>query len=66
VSSTLRNDTRRAVFLADLAVAWDARPELTFGELLASALDSLMLQRLGEWPDSQVIDAVKRYVKGPG
>lgn len=38
MTSTLRNDTSRAVFLSRLGGAWDKEPSLTFLQLLASAL----------------------------
>lgn len=39
MGSTLRNDTSKAIFLERLARARDKRPDLTFGQLLAGALE---------------------------
>jgi len=41
MGSTLRNDTRAAVFLERLAKAWDKRGDLTFGQLLYEALGDM-------------------------
>ncbi len=38
MGSTLRNDTRAAIFLERIAKAWDKRHDLSFGQLLYEAL----------------------------
>jgi hypothetical protein len=59
MSSTLRNDTRRALALARIATAGDKRPDLSLGELIASSLDVTKLARMG---DTEIAEAVERFV----
>jgi hypothetical protein len=65
MGSTLRNDNRHAIFLADIAKEWDKRPVLTFGELLAASLDPFLLAHIGQLTDTQIVEAVRRYTSGP-
>ena len=65
MGSTARNDNRRAIFLADIAREWDKAPVLTFGELLAASLDSFLLAHIGQLTDTQIVEAVRRFVSGP-
>lgn len=62
MGSTLRNDTRKALFLERLARAWDKRPDLHFGELLRNALASGPPLLLHERTDTEIVEAVERYV----
>ena len=65
MATTQRNDTKRAVFFADLMREWDKRPELSFGELMAGSLDSFVLARIGQLADAQIVEAVRRFTSGP-
>jgi hypothetical protein len=71
VGSTARTDVSRANTLARIAVAWDKRPSLSFGELLARSLAHSTLARVGEpaafdrleaFDDSYLAEAVERFV----
>jgi len=63
VGSTLRNDTHRAVFLADLAKLWDERPDLEFGELMGLALTHEERIGVARMPHAAILAAVKRAVE---
>jgi hypothetical protein len=62
-TSTTRLSTHRATILARLAAAWDKRPDLTLGELLAKATgqqdDDGPMYRLG---DVKLAEEIERFV----
>jgi hypothetical protein len=60
MTSTLRNDTRRALALERLAKAGDKRADLTLGQLLAGALDGG--PDLRTLSDTELVEAVERFV----
>ena len=72
MSSTARGEFSRANTLARIAIAWDKRPDLTFGELIARALAFSTLAKVGDTPetfarleafdDGYLADAVERFV----
>lgn len=57
--STLRNDTRRALTLERIAKAWDKRPDLSLGELLAGAMDDRALALMS---DTEIVEGIERFV----
>lgn len=65
MGSTARNDNRHAIFLADIAKEWDKCLVLSFGELLAKALDPFLLTQIGQLTDTQIVEAVRRFASGP-
>lgn len=71
MGSTARTENHRGLVLARLAVAWDKRPSLSLGELLARALASSTLAsldgaeglaRLEAFDDGYLAEVVERYV----
>lgn len=62
MGSTLRNDTRRALFLERLAKSWDKRGDLSFGELLAASLPPPVLSHIVQLDDVAIAEAVERFV----
>ena len=63
MGSTLRNDTHRAVFLAEIAKAWDRRPDLSFGELLGLSFTYEERERIAQIIDATFIASIKRAVE---
>jgi hypothetical protein len=72
MGSTLKVDTRRAMYLERIGRTWDKRPDLTFGELLAGGLDILlddglegehMLLRVKVAADHEIARAIERFVR---
>ncbi len=63
MGSTLRNDTRRAVFLADLAKAWDRRPDLSFGELLGLGLTYEEREHVAQLDNGSILTAIDRATR---
>lgn len=59
MGSTQRHNTARALFLERLAKAWDKRPDLTFGELIAASVDDAAI---GIMSDVEVATAIERFV----
>ncbi len=62
MGSTQRNDTTLGVLLWRLAKAGDKVPELSFGQLLTLALTEGQLANLAHLADSEIGDAVDRFV----
>jgi hypothetical protein len=69
--STSRTEVKRANLLARIAVAWDKRPELSFGELIARSLAHSTLAQIGTpetfarleaFDDGYLAEAVERFV----
>ena len=60
MGSTARNDFRPAMFLERIARAWDKRRDLTFGALLAGALDGSPSPR--DLLDEEIALAIERFV----
>lgn len=63
MGSTLRNDTRHAVFLADLAKAWDRRADLSFCELLGLALTHEERAAIARMGDAVLLAAIERATR---
>ncbi len=49
----------RAVFLGRIAESWEKRPDLSFGELLAAAIDD---SALGIMSDAEIAHAIERFL----
>lgn len=71
MGSTARTEVSRATMLARIAVAWDKRPSLSLGELLARSLAHSTLAKVGEpeafarleaFDDAYLAEAVERFV----
>ncbi len=63
MGSTLRIETVRANFLADVAKAWDGRPDLTFGELLALALTYDERADIRQLGNDAIVEAIARATR---
>lgn len=66
-ASSIRFDPAKAVLLQRLLKAWEKRPELSLGQLLAggvmvAAPDRLALAHLLRIGDTELAEAVERFV----
>jgi hypothetical protein len=66
MASSTRIDVYRANYLGRLARSWEKCKDLTFGEMIAAALDD---RALGLMSDVEIAEAVERFAllehKGP-
>lgn len=65
--SSMTIDVRKALMLERLLKAWEKRPELGLGQLLAGALtsaapESFVLAHLLRVSDSELAEAVEKFV----
>jgi len=59
MSVTQPNEVHRALLLGRIAKAWDKRPDLSFGEILAASIDDTAL---GIMTDTEIAEAIERFV----
>jgi hypothetical protein len=62
MASTERNDNRRGMVLARIAVAWDKAPDLRLGQLLLLSLSPAQVANFASVEDQDVAAAVERFV----
>jgi len=55
----MKMENHRANILGRIAVAWDKRPDLSLGELIAVSLDD---EAIGIMSDDAVVVAIEHYV----
>lgn len=68
-STTDKHDVSRAIFLERLLKSWEKAPEMRLGQLIIEALSAEPMElepfiviTLRHIPDSQLAEAIERYV----